>query len=222
MVDVHFIHPGLLAADAELQTDHRSFKINTLWNRDESGEMRLICLKHASPLVSFAKPFCFFVNSILFRATWSGVMTKARAKNPNLNIKDVETEVWAPVFQLCRKILIEMEQLTMTLGDVDKHFKNYGQTHITTQLRILLCGVNKFSHLHLSGHWIPCSVQKIMNYWQLQSRCDAANSFLELVTCLKLTNGNFRDIERIANRVIFSRCVYFYLTELLFICRLIQ
>ena len=199
-----WLHPGIPEADAELQRDYRGFKISALCTRDESGIIRVVRFNKASPLVSFAKHFFVLtkrLNSSLFCTTWKTTLSQARKKNPKLSIRDIESEVWVPVFQLCQELLQKLQDLSMTLGDVDTHFKNYEEWDLTPQLQLLFRGINTCMNQQLSDKWIQHSVQKISEYRQLVGYRDAANWFLQLRDLLNLSDGDFRDVERISNEV---------------------
>ena len=205
---------GIPEADAELQTTYEEFKINALCVRDQSGTVSVACFVNARPLASFAKMFYVLTktqHSGIFSATWSATMKQASIYNPHLSTKDLESEVWNPAFSHCEKLLQEMYERTITLGDVDKHFKSYNESDIVTQLNLLLHGVNECNqlmcsiqgvHQPLQNHWIPHSVQKIVDYRQLCRYRDAADSFLWLRDVLNLSGGDFSDIEKISREVI--------------------
>ena len=181
-----------------------SLKINSLCDRDSSGAIRVVYFNTARPLMSFARHFYVLTKrlySSLFRATWSDTIGKAIRRNPNLSIKHIESEVWVPAFQQCQNILQELFKLTMTLHDVDQQFSSYGGQDLKTQLKLLFCGINECTHQQRSDHWIQRPVQKILHHRQLCSYRDAANSFLELRDLLKLSGGDFRDVERISKKV---------------------
>ena len=215
---IHFIYhrnvnPGVADAEVELQKNYRSLNINTLCVREESGAIRVMCFDKACPLLSFAK-FYFVMTSRLisdlFRATWSATLNQARAKNPNLSIAHLHSEVWAPTFEQCQSLLEELYEQTITLGDVDRHFGKYRESgELKTQLQLLFHGVNECMHRKEGEKWIQRSVDKIVNYCQLCGYRDAANSFLELRDLLKLTKGDFRDVERISKKVMNTHCVVF-------------
>ena len=192
-----------------MEKNRTSSKINALCARVESGEIRVLCFDKAAPLLSFAWKFCVLTkkkNSHLFLALWSSTMHQARRNNPELSIRDVESKVWVPVFQLCQELLQKLQDLSMTLGEVDSHFKDFEERDITTQLKLLFHGINECIKQQLSDHRIQQSVQKISEYWQLCSYRDAADSFLQLRDLLKLSEGDFRDVERISNEVISLFC----------------
>ena len=209
-----WLHPGIPEADAELQRDYTGFKINALCTRCESGIIRVICFDKASPLVSFAKQFYVLtkrLNSSLFRATWKTTINQARKDNPNLSLRDLESVVWVPVFCFCQNMLHRLRDQTMTLGEVDTHFKNYQKRELTTQLKLLYDGINTCMKQQLSDNWIQDSIQKVSDYRQLCGYHDAANAFLQLRDLLNLSEGDFRDVERISTEVISLVCASYIL-----------
>ena len=199
-----WLHPGIPEAHAELQRDYRGFKINALCTRDKSGIISIISFNKASPLVSFAKWYYLLtkrLNSNLFHIAWKTIIGQARMNNPNLSIRDLESEVWVPVFQMCRELLQNLHDLSMTLGEVDTHFKTFEERDLTTQLKLLLDGINECMNRPVSHHWIQHSVQKISEYRQLHGHRDAASALLQLRDLLNLSEGDFRDVERISTEV---------------------
>ena len=186
----------------ELQKKYRTFKINTLCVRNESGTIKVVCFKRAAPLLLFVQHFCEIKNSSIFHTAWVDRVNQTMAENTALNIKDLELEVWTPVFEWCKQLLEMLHNLSMKLGEIDKHFKNYETSELATQLNVLFCGINKCINQQMSDSWIDRSVKKIADYRELCSYHDAANYFLELRNFLQLSGGDFSDIERISNEVI--------------------
>ena len=206
------VYTGTPDVEAELQRDYMEFKINSLCTRDESGAIKVICFNKAAPLSSFAKHFYVLTMkfpSSLFHTMWVAGAKQARAKHPTLSISDFKSEVWSPVFQQCQKLLDRLQGLSITLGEVDTHFRNYETSKkIKTELGLLLSGLNECLGMQASDHWIGRSVQRIAKYRELCSYCDVAKSFLELKAFLQLSGGDFSDIERISNEVI----TFFYMS----------
>ena len=122
------------------------------------------------------------------------------AKNPDLDVQHLHSNVWTPAFQQCQSLLENLYEQTITLGDVDKHF-GYDRNGLLGQLKLLFHGVNECSKKNLDDKWIEHSVEKILNYRQLCGYRDAANSFLKLKDLLKLSKGDFSDVERISKEV---------------------
>ena len=197
-----FAYPGMPAVVAELQQKYTTFKINTLCVRNESNaKIKVVCFKQAAPLSNFAQPFCEIGHSIIFHTAWVA-RVNLMAENAALNIKDLELEVWTPVFKWCQQLLNMLQDLSLKLGEVDAHFKGYETKELATQLKILFHGINKCINVQLSDYWIDESVKKIAVYRELCDYRDAANSFLDLRNFLHLSEGDFSDIERISNKVI--------------------
>ena len=157
--------------------------------------------KRSAPLLQFAEKFHVLngkMCSSLFNDIWSATV---ESKSTGLQVDNLYEMVWKPAFSKCEKFIQELQQQTMALGDVKRFFKNYSEHTITTHIRILFEGINKCNQEDLSSHWIGASVRKIMHYRELCSVHDAANSFLELRSLLKLAGGDFEDIEKISSEV---------------------
>ena len=187
-----------------MQKNYRSQKINSLCIRNELRGVSVVCFNKAHPLLPFAKSFfvmTYRLNSDVFRSTWKAMLQLALTKNPSLDVNHLQSDVWQPAFQQCQSLLEELYEQTITLGDVDRHFGMYGESGLTTQLKLLFHGVNECTNRQLGDDLILRSVEKITNYRQLCSYRNAANSFLKLRDLLKLSRGNFRDVERISKEV---------------------
>ena len=81
--------------------------------------------------------------------------------------------------------------MSMTLGNVHRHFSNYKENELVLQLTLLDCGVSKCVKQKTSNKqsWVQKTVSKIMDYRKLCSYRDAANSFLELRVLLNVSGG---------------------------------
>ena len=134
---------------------------------------------------------------------WVAGVEQARAKHPALSISNLKSEVWSPVFQQCQQLLDGLKTLSITLGKVDSHFRNYETSgDIITQLKLLFTGINECLGMQASDHWIDRSVQRIAEYRKLCSYRDAAKSVLKLKAFLQLSGEDFSDVKRISNEVI--------------------
>ena len=205
-----------MEARKELLKDYTSYNINTLCRRTQS-EIEVVCFSEADSLLSFAWKFDVMTkqSSSLFNTTWHKVMHQARAENPNISIKEVEGQVWIPAFKHCQSLLDQLFDLSITLSDVDANFEHMYGTDLELELKALSCGVNmclgKTSE-HSQG-WIRPCVMRIEEYRKLYGYTVAAESFLKLKESLKLTKGDFKDVERISAQVCF-RCFILHIIEL--------
>ena len=217
MVKVKFpftLFQGISDVKGELKKDYSSFKINTLCRREDSGVISVVCFTTAAPLLSFAWKFYVMTNTIksdIFYSVWSSVMKQAR-DHPDININDLELKIWTPALASCQKILNGLHGLSMTLAEVDQHFKNYSEDKIEEELHLLCSGVHRCMTQHppLGDEWIHECVCRIADYRKLCKYRDTANYFLELKTSLKLTQGDFRDVERISQQVNFHNVYLMY------------
>ena len=198
--------------------EYKSCKINTLCTRRESS-IDIVCFTTAHCLLSFAWKFDVmtkrFISSI-FDATWSTAVKKVRANNPDMSISDVEKQVWTPTFEHCQNLLEQLSSQTMHLADVDRHFKDY-RVKLESELKVLFRGVNQCLHQNHDDDWIHHTVLRIEEYRKLRGYCDAANSFLKLRDSLKLTKGDFRNVERISKEVTIF-CTYMKLVTIFYLC----
>ena len=142
-------------------------------------------------------------NSAIFGSTWSKTMGHAFHSNPNMTISDVGPKVWEPAFTQCQQLLEQLHSGSMTLLIVDKRFSQYkGELErLERDLKSLCDGVNACYGRHTDSSWIHQAVTRMKEYWRLCAYREAANSFLKLRDSLKLTKGDFKDVERISKEV---------------------
>ena len=121
-----------------------------------------------------------------------------------MTISDVGPQVWMPAFRKCQQLLDELKDGSITLSDVDKHFKGMEgmEAKLETDLKCLFCGINECLKASKDYTWIHKAVARIRDYWRLCDYRKAADSFLELKNALNLTKGDFTDVERISKEVI--------------------
>ena len=142
-------------------------------------------------------------NSSIFYATWSTFMKQTRKNNPSMSIRDVELQVWTPAFKHCLNSLDQLHSFSMTLADVDRHFKDFKEKgELVRELKALSDGVAKCLEQTHDDDWILNRVQRIEEYRKLRGYCYAANSFLKLRHSLNLIKGDFQNVERISEEVI--------------------
>ena len=192
--------------------DFRSCKINTLCVCRGSN-IEVLRFTTANCLLSFAWMFDVMtkkVNSSIFNDIWCSFMQVACASNPSMSIRDVEVLVWIPTFQSCFNMLKDLDSRSMSLANVDKYFKKYGdQCKLKSEIKALFRGVNQCLQQDKSDDsWIDSRVFHIQQYWKLHRYRDAANSFLSLRDSLGLTKGDFTDVERISKEVCNLVCIY--------------
>ena len=187
----------------ELELD-KAAKINSLCTRDETG-IKVVCFRRAHVLISFAWKFCVFneLSSSLFHDAWILTRREAKCQNPNLSVSDLEQKVWNPAFNHCQAMLKELQTLSITLSNVDKLFWNYKENELTVQFKLLDQGISKCVHKNPMITWVQKTVDKITEYRRLCDYSDAANSFLELKKLLKLSGGDFKNVQKISGQVIF-------------------
>ena len=165
----------------------------------------MICFTIAAPLISFAEMFYTMtktLNSDILCSLWSLNMNKARESHPDLSVSNVESKIWSPTITQCQKLLNDLQGLSMTLSDVDRHFKNYQMNDIERELSQLLIGIQKCLPQYSldTDDWIHDIICRIEDYRKLCNYRDAANYFLKIKMSLEL-QGDFRDVDRISQKV---------------------
>ena len=192
---------GVCDAVEESNMDYNLCTIDKLCCRSSSG-IRVVCFQKSHVLLSFAWKFSVFANSAIFITTWSDTMKRAMRNNPDLSIDNLESEVWVPTFQHCQSLLKKLQNLSMTLGEVDKEFHSYRDSNLQMELELLQDGVSKCDKLNLSAYWIDNAVKKIKEYRALCNYHEVATHFLKLRELLQLKGGDFTDVEQISSKVI--------------------
>ena len=158
-------------------------------------------------------------NSSIFYATWSTFMKQTRKNNPNMSIRDVEIQVWTPTFGHCQNLLDQLRSFSMTLADVDRHFKDFKEKgELVRELKALSDGVAKCLEQRQDDDWMHTSVQRIEEYRKLRGYCNAANSFLKLRDSLNLIKGDFQTVERISEEVIIMTFEVYYSNHCILLC----
>lgn len=179
--------------------------IKELCTQSEKG-VEVICFQSASSLQPFAYMFWIMThwyNSAIFDSIWSKTMRSACQSNPNMTIGEVCPKIWEPAFTQCQHLLDQLHSRSMTLSNVDRHFHRYKgdlQT-LERELGSLFHGVNTCRGERKDISWIHHVVTRMGEYWRLWAYREAANSFLVLRDSLELTNGDFKDVERISKEV---------------------
>lgn len=200
-----YMYIGIGDAKKELRRDYRAHKINTLCTRKESNIIDVKVFITASALQSFAWKFDVMTtkcNSSIFNSAWDAAMCRAQQNNPSMSITDVEAQVWMPAFTHCQQLLNRLHSQVMTLADVEQYFKDYDKRRLQRELDVLFRGVNQCLQKTYDGSWICLAVCRIEDYRNLHNYCYAADCFLRLRDSLKLTKGDFKDVERISKEVI--------------------
>ena len=197
---MHFIL-GINEAIEELQFDYTNCLISKLCVRRE-GRIEVVCFTVASPLLSFAWKFHEMHkerNSVLFLRMWQDNVKKALARCTNLNIGDIEKEVWMPTFQYCQALLNQLENMSIALCDVNHLLAS--DCELEYELKALSLGVSTCNGGdYCSNEWIPSVLSRIKDYNKLHNYCAAANIFIDLRNSLQL-QGDFKDVESIAAEV---------------------
>ena len=200
-----YMYIGIGDAKKELERDYRPHKISTLCTRKESNIIiNVKIFIKASALQSFAWKFDVMTtkyNSSIFNNAWDAAMCRAQQNNPSMSITEVEAEVWMPAFTHCKQLLDQLHSQVMPLADVEQYFKDYERT-LQRELEVLFHGVNQCLQKTYDGSWICHAVCRIKDYRNLHNYCYAADCFLRLRDSLKLTKGDFKDVERISKDVI--------------------
>lgn len=193
---------------AEIEGVQQGWPINKLCIF-ENDKVKYLSMLSALPLDDILQNFdiMFRKYSItLFHVIWKNHMVAAskeaiKGSSP-LVIKDIKLRIWDPTFNECVDLLRSLEDRSITLTDVDRHFKQYQEKEML--LRHLHDGVTEC----LDGlqrpksvvKWIPTVLHLMNEYWSLVNLADTAKTLMKMKKELALT-GDFSLIETIANKV---------------------
>ena len=195
---------GLLELEAELQTDVSKESICTLCVRNENDELQLICFLSAGSLLKFANDFKVVsgqkYGNDLFSDLWRSTMLTARANSPELTLDNIYSLVWQPCIQQCQQLLDSLMDMSIKLSDVDDLLCSHN-VRLETQLHSLFKGINEITQKTPSSSLIDRATQRIRNYWELRKYKKGAEIFLKLKDSLGLTQGDFRQVERLSQQV---------------------
>ena len=113
--------------------------------------------------------------------------------------------VCTPVLNECEEILVSLEQGTMTLEDVEKHFWSFHEANeLKSNLERLCQGLKEcfpdHKQLLAPRSWVPSVVANIQEYKKLNSNIAAAEIVLQLKDSMKL-NGDFTAVNTIVQQV---------------------
>ena len=120
------------------------------------------------------------------------------------SIDDVGPRIWQPAFEVCQKLLKELQNASITLECVEKMFHVYKEDpkKLKQDLTRLSLGMNTCLEIPKHTLWISATVDQIKNFWRLCNSREAAKTFLKLRDTLKLTRGDFIHVEWISKKVI--------------------
>ncbi len=141
--------------------------------------------------------------SELFLEFWREKTLMVTSSKQDVALSDI-ARVWSEVFQACEDLLKAVQDQTINLVDVDRLFSQYDKKNLDIQLVNLLHGVCMCTGKHVSGkskEEIHTAVVRMCSYWDLCKYRDTANVFLKIRDALKLTKGNFRDVEKLSQEV---------------------
>ena len=117
----------------------------------------------------------------------------------------VHKMVCTPVLNKCEKILVSLEQGTMTLEDVEKYFWSFHEANeLKGNLEKLCQGIKECfpNHKQLLAprSWVPSVVANIQEYKKLDGYIVAAKIVLQLKDSMKLS-GDFTAVNTIVQQV---------------------
>ena len=204
IVYVHYISAGYGELDEELNNDYGEVNLNDLCTRDpETKQLQLICFKSAGTLSNFVKEFYILAkkhSSELFSAAWREAKSTAVRDNSDLTLDHMYPLVWQPCLGRCIQLLTSLSDLSMTLVEVDRVFKDH-RDNIDTQLHSLFRGVSDCATEQFDWRLIERAIMKIRQYWELCRYREGANIFLRIRDSLGLGGGDFSLVEKLSKEV---------------------
>lgn len=189
--------PNLLE---EIKQDHSNCPINTLCCAEESlQDIQYMQFKAALPIKEILLAFynlSIQYPSELFQRIWKSNLKAVANEKQVLTFENVVAKIWKPVFSECCQLIDHVKGFTLTLADVNQHFRRLDdrQNHLE-----LLFKATEACHGRrvMSTAWIRKALDRMQLYWNLCEQADAAKIVMELKDSLKL-EGNFDVIKSVA------------------------
>ena len=200
---INLKYPGISEVKAELGMDFDSTTIKQLCVQKE-GDVNIVCFPSAAALLCFCKEFWIMTivnKSSLFIDVWS--MTLSEVKK-NANIENVFSLIWEPTFKECESILDQLYNQTIELAVVDRYFQHYRVKEnivLESDLTALFNGINACHGKKPSSDWLHPAVHRIRIYWKLGCHQKPAQSLMNLLETLKLSEEDFKDVEMFTKEV---------------------
>ena len=117
---------------------------------------------------------------------------------------EVHLKVCKPVMDECKQILVTLEQRTMTLEDVEKHFSKFDENELRQNLLKLCSGIRECYPTDKSvldgRNWVHSAVSDIQVYKKISGYMKTAQTVLELKNAMEW-KGNFTAVDTLAQQV---------------------
>lgn len=192
---------GLSELVTEIKQDHSAKEINSLCSQSQEGKIDFKYFQDAQPLSKMLLHYFYLSNqypSDLFQQIWKSQVKEVAKTKAILTISDVVSKLWEPVFEECCQLIDSIQSRSITLVDVNKHFRKLDSHYINDHLSFLFHAIETCFERKSDPLWIRHAVDRMQHYWSLCEQADAARTVLELKESLKL-EGNFEVIEKIAS-----------------------
>jgi len=115
--------------------------------------------------------------------------------------------VCKPVIKECEKILVSLEQRSITLEEVEKRFWKFEMPELKQHLLKLCQGIRECfptnESISAGKNWIPLVVDDIQVYKRISGYMNTANIILKLKNSMKL-DGDFSAVNTLAKQVCFE------------------
>jgi hypothetical protein len=194
------VHTDLADILKEVKKDRSKSPINTLSSAEESLQsVQFMCFKAARPVQEMLPAYQHFAiqyPSDLFQQIWRSKLKAVASEKQTLSFEDVVARIWKPVFDECCQLIDSVKELSITLANVDHHFRclDNRQLHLEQLFKATeACHEREVE----STTWIRGALDRMHRYWNVCEQAEAAKTVLELKETLQL-QGNFEVIVRVA------------------------
>ena len=215
----HFLYAGLTGVlRSELNTDYHEFAVASLFVPKSDNSAKLKCARFSTDNVpEDLLKYLFIVgkknNNDVFETCW---LQRCYLYVDLPSFVEVHQKVCIPVMDECKQILVTLEQRTMTLEDVEKHFLRFTEKELHTNLQSLCSGIQECYPTDRSisdgRNWILLAVSDVQVYKKISGYMKTAQIVLELKNAMNWM-GDFTAVDTLAQQV---RMWYFNVFILLF------
>lgn len=137
----------------------------------------------------------------------------AQYKGTTLSLKNTVSLIWEPAFKASCQYLESLKDRSILLVKVDELLHQYeSMFNLTEELMQLEKGISGCLDIQSDTQWIKACVQRMKDYQSLNQYATAADVFLQLKDTLGLTEGDFKVVQELADKVRYtSDYIHYYI-----------
>ena len=200
-----FLNAGSDELRKSVRSDFEDKCIGELCDTTEDGSCHVHFFSEAKELDPHLLPLWVIARkhqSAIFHMLWKSQI-ESYSHLASMELTDVITSIWDPVFEQCAVIVEELFSWEIKLSQVDCIFKQYSVVHdlLACEIKSLCQAFQECSGKTTADlKWIESRITKMQHYWELCSYQDAAVAFRKIKDSLRLT-GDFTLVETVAAKV---------------------